>query len=57
LAATTSVPFVSPGGPADGALDLEAELAERDGELAPAPTHRDDMAFWLYSPRHPTPGE
>ena len=24
-------------------------LAEHAGELAPAPTHRDDMAFWLYS--------
>src|SRR4029453_6306226 len=24
-------------------------LAEHAGELAPAPTHRDDAAFWLYS--------
>src|SRR4051812_35279920 len=41
--------FVSARGPAEGALDLEAELARQDDELAPAPTHRDDMAFWLYS--------
>ena len=41
--------FVSARGPADGAIDLEAELARHDDELAPAPTHRDDMAFWLYS--------
>jgi benzoate-CoA ligase family protein len=34
--------FVSARGPAEGATDLEAELA-------PAATHRDDMAFWLYS--------
>src|SRR5262249_48268380 len=36
-------------GSAEGALDLEEELAKQDDELAPAPTHRDDMAFWLYS--------
>ena len=41
--------FVSAGGPAEGAIDLEAELARQPDELAPAPTHRDDMAFWLYS--------
>ena len=41
--------FVSARGPADGAIDLEAELAEQHDELPPAPTHRDDMAFWLYS--------
>jgi len=41
--------FVSAGGPADGALDLEAELAKHDAELPPPPTHPDDMAFWLYS--------
>jgi benzoate-CoA ligase len=41
--------FVSARGPADGALDLEAELEKHHDELAPAPTHRDDMAFWLYS--------
>jgi benzoate-CoA ligase len=43
------VTFVSAGGPADGAVDLEAEAAKHPDDLAPAPTHRDDMAFWLYS--------
>jgi len=41
--------FVSARGPAEGAIDLEAELAAQDDELVPAATHRDDMAFWLYS--------
>jgi benzoate-CoA ligase family protein len=41
--------FVSARGPAEGAIDLEAELAKQHDELPPAPTHRDDMAFWLYS--------
>jgi benzoate-CoA ligase family protein len=41
--------YVSAGGPADGAIDLEPELARQPDELEPAPTHRDDMAFWLYS--------
>src|SRR5215210_3307998 len=43
------VTFVSAGGPADGAVDVEAEAAKHPDELVPAPTHRDDMAFWLYS--------
>ena len=38
----------APGAPGD-ALLLEDLLAEHAGELAPAPTHRDDAAFWLYS--------
>jgi benzoate-CoA ligase family protein len=29
--------------------DLESRLAEQDDELAAAPMHPDDMAFWLYS--------
>src|SRR3954451_22916972 len=41
--------FVSARGRAEGAIDLEAELARQHDELPPAPTHRDDMAFWLYS--------
>jgi benzoate-CoA ligase len=44
-----SVTFVSANGPADGAIDLAEALAAQSDELAPAPTHRDDMAFWLYS--------
>ena len=41
--------LVSARGLAEGAIDLEEELARQDDELPPAPTHRDDMAFWLYS--------
>jgi benzoate-CoA ligase len=41
--------FVAAGGPAEGAIDLEGELAKQHDELPAAPTHRDDMAFWLYS--------
>jgi benzoate-CoA ligase family protein len=33
----------------DDVLDLDEGLAAQDDELAPAATHRDDMAFWLYS--------
>jgi acetyl-CoA synthetase len=29
--------------------DLESALDAQSDELDPAPTHRDDMAFWLYS--------
>jgi len=43
------VPLVVAGGLAEGAHALEDLLAEHAGELAPAPTHRDDAAFWLYS--------
>jgi benzoate-CoA ligase family protein len=32
-----------------GAFALEALLAAQSSELQPAPTHRDDIAFWLYS--------
>jgi benzoate-CoA ligase family protein len=32
-----------------GAFALEELLAAQSGELQPAPTHRDDIAFWLYS--------
>src|SRR5204862_6112633 len=37
------------GGEAEGAMPLEAAMAELPGELDPADTHRDDPAFWLYS--------
>jgi benzoate-CoA ligase len=36
-------------GAAPGAPSLEELLAAHSGELPPASTHRDDMAFWLYS--------
>ena len=43
------VELVTVGGAADGARDFGELLAEHAGELSPAPTHRDDPAFWLYS--------
>jgi benzoate-CoA ligase family protein len=50
---TEPVRLVVANGPAAGApgdaLVLDDLLAEHAGELAPAPTHRDDAAFWLYS--------
>jgi benzoate-CoA ligase family protein len=42
------VRFVTPGG-GDGAVDLDAALAEHDEELSPVPTHPDDVALWLYT--------
>jgi benzoate-CoA ligase family protein len=39
--------FVARG--AGDAVELDGALAAQDDELSPAPTHRDDMAFWLYS--------
>ena len=46
-----AVRYLVPGGQGDGddVIDLTAGLAAQDDELAPAPTHRDDMGFWLYS--------
>jgi benzoate-CoA ligase len=32
-----------------GVIELDRALAEQPDELDAAPTHRDDMAFWLYS--------
>jgi benzoate-CoA ligase family protein len=40
--------FVVRGGDAD-VIELDSALAAQDDELSPAATHRDDMAFWLYS--------
>ena len=37
------------GGSGPGVVDLEAGLAAQEDALDPADTHRDDMAFWLYS--------
>jgi benzoate-CoA ligase family protein len=36
-------------GTADDAESLDELLAAHPGELSPAHTHRDDMAFWLFS--------
>jgi benzoate-CoA ligase family protein len=33
----------------DGVTELDAALAAQPDELDAVPTHRDDMAFWLYS--------
>ena len=41
--------FVARGASGDDVVELDAGLAEQDAELTPADTHRDDMAFWLYS--------
>ena len=37
------------GGEGAGVVELDDALAAQSDELDPAPTHRDDMAFWLYS--------
>lgn len=36
-------------GSGEGVLSLEELVASHAGEFPPADTHRDDMAFWLYS--------
>jgi benzoate-CoA ligase len=43
------VTIVVAGDPIAGYTPLEEFLAAQDSDLAPVPTHRDDMAFWLYS--------
>ena len=42
------VTIVAPGTTA-GLVSIDDILGGEDDELAPAETHRDDMAFWLYS--------
>jgi len=41
--------IVAPAEAAGGAVSLEQILSAGEDVLAPADTHRDDMAFWLYS--------
>jgi benzoate-CoA ligase family protein len=43
------VVFLVRGEEGDGVYDFDAGLAAQEGELDVVPTHRDDMAFWLYS--------
>jgi benzoate-CoA ligase family protein len=43
------VRYLVRGEQADDVVELDGGLAAQDDELDPAPTHRDDMAFWLYS--------
>jgi benzoate-CoA ligase family protein len=41
--------FVVRGAGEPDVIELDAALADQEDELTPASTHRDDMAFWLYS--------
>ena len=41
--------FVVAGGSGPGVIEFGAAMDAQSDELAPASTHRDDMAFWLYS--------
>jgi benzoate-CoA ligase len=41
--------IVANGAPPEGAESLDSWMEEASGEMAPVPTHPDDMAFWLYS--------
>lgn len=43
------VTIVVAGPPIPECVSLEELLAAQEADLAPARTHRDDMAFWLYS--------
>ena len=43
------VAIVVVGEPLPGCLPLEELLAAQEADFPPATTHRDDMAFWLYS--------
>jgi acyl-coenzyme A synthetase/AMP-(fatty) acid ligase len=44
-----SVEIVTVGGAVDGLPSFDEIAAAQSAELPPANTHRDDMAFWLYS--------
>jgi benzoate-CoA ligase len=50
-AALEGVPlrYLARGGEGPDVVELDAGLAAQEEELDPSPTHRDDMAFWLYS--------
>ena len=43
------ISFLVRGSEAEAVYDFDAGLAAQEGELDLARTHRDDMAFWLYS--------
>ena len=47
--AATTLRYVARGGDGRRRRRARRGLAAQDDELDPAPTHRDDMAFWLYS--------
>jgi benzoate-CoA ligase family protein len=44
-----SVTIIAPAATAGRVVSIDDLLAAEDDTLAPANTHRDDMAFWLYS--------
>jgi benzoate-CoA ligase family protein len=44
-----AIRYVVRGGKGSGVLEFDDALASQSDELDPLPTHRDDMAFWLYS--------
>ena len=43
------VRYLVRGGHGEDVVELDAGLASQGDDLSPADTHRDDMAFWLYS--------
>jgi benzoate-CoA ligase len=43
------VVYVARGAAGPGIVELDAGLRSQEDTLEPADTHRDDMAFWLYS--------
>ena len=47
--ADEDVVYLARGAGGPGVVDLDAGMAAQDDRLDPAATHRDDMAFWLYS--------
>ena len=50
LAALERAPdLLSVNGSGDGIDDLDTVMQEQTGELSPVDTHRDDVAFWLFS--------
>lgn len=49
LAGDDDLRFLVRGGDGRNVIELDAALARQNDELQPAPTHRDDPAFWLYS--------
>jgi benzoate-CoA ligase family protein len=44
-----AVRWLARDGEGPNVTDFDSALAAQSNELEPAPTHRDDMAFWLYS--------
>jgi benzoate-CoA ligase len=49
LAGHGGIRFLARGAEGPDVVELDAALAAQGDELDPAPTHRDDPGFWLYS--------